>query len=269
MDHLLREIAPIPEAAWARIDEEARERLTPLLGARRVVDWAGPSGWEQSSVSLGRTEALAGPPGVSGKSAQARQRRVLRLAEVRVPFVVDRDEIDDSVRGARDLEFSDLDRAVREAAEIENLAVFHGWPDAGIEGIISSAPERGQALGVTARDYPGIVAAAVEQLRCAGVEGPYALAVGPDTHTQIMETTESGYLLADHLRKILGGELVPTHGLDGAVVLSQRGGDFKLEVGQDLSVGYRHHEADTVHLYLEETFTFHVTEPDAAIALTS
>jgi uncharacterized linocin/CFP29 family protein len=269
MDHLLREIAPIPEAAWKRIDEEARERLTPLLGARRLVDWAGPSGWEHSSVSLGRTEALAGPPGVNAKSAQARQRRVLRLAEVQVPFVVARDEIDDSARGARDLEFSDLDRAAREAAEIENLAVFLGWPDAAIAGILPSAPEHGRALGKNTGDYPGIVAAAVEKLRCAGVQGPYALAVGPDTHTQIMETTKPGYLLAEHLRKILDGDLVPTHGLDGAVVLSQRGGDFQLEVGQDLSVGYRHHDADTVHLYLEETFTFHVTEPDAAIALTN
>ncbi|MCU1651290.1 MAG: Linocin bacteriocin protein, partial [Pseudonocardia sp.] len=56
MDHLLRDIAPIPTGAWAQIDDEARERLVPLLAARRVVDWTGPGGWEHSAVSLGRTQ---------------------------------------------------------------------------------------------------------------------------------------------------------------------------------------------------------------------
>lgn len=53
------------------------------------------------------------------------------------------------------------------------------------------------------------------------------------------------------------------------MVLSQRGGDFTLSVGQDLSIGYLDHDADTVNLYLEESFTFQTEEPDAAIALTT
>jgi uncharacterized linocin/CFP29 family protein len=45
MDHLLRELAPIPATAWTEIDGEARERLAPLLTARKLVDWLGPGGW--------------------------------------------------------------------------------------------------------------------------------------------------------------------------------------------------------------------------------
>ena len=56
-------------------------------------------------------------------------------------------------------------------------------------------------------------------------------------------------------------------GLDGAVVVSLRGGDFLFESGQDLSVGYDHHDADAVRLYLEESFSFRVNAPEAAIAL--
>jgi uncharacterized linocin/CFP29 family protein len=41
-----------------------------------------------------------------------------------------------------------------------------------------------------------------------------------------------------------------------------------MEVGQDFAIGYRHHDAENVQLYLEESFTFRVVEPDAAIALT-
>jgi len=187
---------------------------------------------------------------------------------VLVPFTIARDEIDDVARGARDLRFDDLDRAAWEAAEIENRVVFHGWPDADIDGIAHTVPDGDRRLGKETGDYPGIVAAAVEKLRLAGVQGPYALAAGPEIYTRIVETVENGgYLLLDHLGKILGGTVVWTPGLDGAVVLSQRGNDFRFEMGQDLSVGYSHHNADLVHLYLEETFTFQVTEPDAAITL--
>jgi uncharacterized linocin/CFP29 family protein len=51
------------------------------------------------------------------------------------------------------------------------------------------------------------------------------------------------------------------------VVLSQRGEDFLLDCGQDIAVGYDHHDADTVHLYLEESFSFRVATPEAAVAI--
>jgi len=268
MDHLLRDIAPIPSLAWSRIDEEARERLVPLLAARRVVDWSGPGGWERSAVDLGSTSPLSTPPGGNG-GVESQLRRVLSLAEVRVPFTVNRREIADAQRGAKDLEFDDLFRAALEAAETENRAVFHGWSDAGIEGIKEAGPSLNVKLGDDTAGYPGVVTSAVERLRLLGVEGPYALCVGPDIHARIIEAHESGYLLLDHLGRILGGDVIWTPGLDGAVVLTQRGGDFTLTVGQDLSIGYSHHDADTVSLYLEESFTFQVAEPDAAIALTT
>lgn len=269
MDHLLRDIAPIPSVAWSRLDEEARERLVPLLAARRVVDWTGPKGWEHSAVNLGRTEEVEALPGADPGAVRTRRREVLTLAEVRVPFTVGRAEIEHAQRGARDLEFDDLRRAAQAAAEFENRAVFHGWPAAGIDGISQVSPAPSLKLGDDADGFPGVIAGAVERLRLAGVEGPYALAVGPDTHARIIEVTESGFLLLDHLARILGGDVVWTPGLDGAAVLSQRGGDFELNVGQDLSIGYHHHDADTVQLYLEESFTFQVTEPDAAITLTT
>ena len=70
-----------------------------------------------------------------------------------------------------------------------------------------------------------------------------------------------------HLQEILGGPVVWAPGVTGAVVVSQRGGDFRFESGQDLSVGYFGFDADDVQLYLEETLTFQVVEPDAAVAL--
>ena len=48
---------------------------------------------------------------------------------------------------------------------------------------------------------------------------------------------------------------------------NMRGGDFSFESGQDLSVGYESHDSDTVTLYLEESFSFRVLTPEAAVAI--
>jgi len=117
--------------------------------------------------------------------------------------------------------------------------------------------------------YARHVAEAVETLLKAGIGGPYGLALGPDGYTGVIQTTEhGGFPLFDHIKKILaGGPIVWSPGVRGAVVLSVRGGDFLFESGQDLSIGYADHDADTVHLYLEESFSFRVATPEAACAL--
>jgi uncharacterized linocin/CFP29 family protein len=183
---------------------------------------------------------------------------------------VSRGEIDDLQRGSRDPELDDLARAAQIAAELENRAVLNGWSAADIVGIGPASPYGAGALGDDCSAYPGLVAVAVDQLRQNGIEGPYALAIDPARYTAIVSTTEhGGYPLMDHLGRVLeSGSVVRSPGLAGALVVSQRGGDFLLDVGQDISIGYHHHDTEQVHLYLEESFTFQVAEPDAALALT-
>jgi uncharacterized linocin/CFP29 family protein len=74
--------------------------------------------------------------------------------------------------------------------------------------------------------------------------------------------------VVEHVRRLLDGPIVWAPAVDGAVVLSLRGGDFELTVGQDLSIGYLEHTATSVRLYLQESFTFRVLEPEAAVPLT-
>lgn len=270
-DHLLRKYAPIPAKGWQQIDDEAKDRLTARLAARRLVDWSGPHGWTHSATNLGRTAALdSAPPGTKFETVVARQRRVLALTELRVSFTVECSGLQDAERGATDVDYGDLDRATHDAALIENRAVFHGWPEAGITGIVDSSSHPWLTLGQDANTYPHAIANATNLLRQAGIEGPYALAVSPQGYTRIAEATEhGGYPLREHLTKILGGgDVVWAPGLDGALVLSKRGGDFILDVGQDFSIGYTRHDAELVTLYLEESFNFRVTEPDAAVVLT-
>ncbi len=266
MSHLLREHAPITDAGWELLDGEARQRLTPALAARRLVDFSGPHGWEHSATNLGRTERLAASP---HEGVAAVRRRVLALAELRADFTVSLAELLDRERGAVDVDLDSLDAAAHRIAVAENVAVFHGWVEAELSGIIGASPHEPKPLGADADSYPGAVAGAVELLLCSGVGGPYGMALGREQYRRVVETAEhGGQLLLDHLRKILDGPIVWTPGLDGAVVLSQRGGDFIYDCGQDLSIGYRQHDADSVHLYIEESFGFVVATPDAAVALT-
>jgi uncharacterized linocin/CFP29 family protein len=266
MSHLLREHAPITEETWRLIDDEAVERLRPALAARKLVDFSGPRGWEFSATSLGRVSPLAGGP-VDGVIAV--QRRVLPVVELRVPFALDREELRAADRGAEDVDLDPLDAAAKRIAIAENRAVFHGWAAAGITGITEASTLESLPLGENCELYPRHVARAVESLLDAGVEGPYGLALGPAAYTRVLQTAENGgYPLLEHLRKIIGGPLVWSPGVDGAVVVSLRGGDFLFESGEDLSIGYDSHDAQTVNLYLIESFTFRVAEDDAAVTLT-
>jgi uncharacterized linocin/CFP29 family protein len=264
MNHLLRGQAPISDEGWKLLDEEARERLTPALAARKLVDFSGPLGWEHSATNLGRTKALGSPP---ADGVSARQRQVLSVVEARADFEIRREDLRDADRGAADTDLGALDEAAHRMAMAENRAVFHGWPGA-MTGIIEASTHDPIPLG-EADDYPRPVAAATERLLCSGITGPYALALGRGQYQRVVETAEhGGYPLLDHLHKILEGPIVWTPGLDGAVVVSLRGGDFLFESGQDLSIGYDSHDADVVRLYLEQSFSFRVATPEAAVSLT-
>jgi len=267
VNHLLRELAPISDSAWRALDEEARERLRGPLAARRLVDFSGPHGWERSATNLGRAEKVEGP---DGEGVTALARRVLPLVELRADFAISRSELADADRGALDADLEPLDRAARQISLAENVAVFHGWTRAGIAGIAEVSPIEPEPLGEDVEEYPRCVARAVESIRAGGVEGPFGLALGPEEHTRVIESAEhGGYPLLDHLAKILEGPIVWAPGLKGGIVLSLRGGDFLFESGQDLSLGYDRHDAEAVHLYLEESFSFLVATPEAAVALTS
>jgi uncharacterized linocin/CFP29 family protein len=266
MSHLLRALAPVSEAGWAMLDAEARERLEPALAARRLVDFSGPHGWEHSATNLGHVEALGGVPveGVTGL-----RRRVLPLVELRADFAVSRAALRDIDRGAVDVDLAGLDAAAMRIAIAENVAVLRGW-DGAFAGVAQASPHDPLALPEQPDAFPRPVAAAVETLLSNGIAGPYGLALGREQYRRAVETAEhGGYPLLDHLREITGGPIVWAPGVEGAVVMSLRGGDFLLECGQDLSIGYDSHDAGEVRLYLEESISFRVATPEAAVALTA
>jgi uncharacterized linocin/CFP29 family protein len=262
--HLLRSHAPISDASWQLLDQEARQRLLPALAARKLVDFSGPHGWSHSATNLGRTKPLPAP---AGEGVSRLQRRVLPLVESRADFEISRAELRDADRGAADPDLDALDRAAHRIAVAENIAVFHGWDDA-LTGITEACPHPPIPLDKGTEAYLGAIAAGIELMLGSGIAGPYALALGSEEHRRVVESTEhGGYPLLDHLRQILDGPIVWAPGVRGGVLVSQRGGDFLLQCGQDLSIGYESHDAEAVRLYLQESFSFQAATPEAAVAL--
>lgn len=263
MNHLLRELAPISAAAWAEIESEATRTLKRTLAARRLVDFVGPKGWEAAAVGTGRSDAIA----PSSSVVQVRRREVLPLVELRVPFTLSRRELDAIDRGARDPDTAPVTEAARTIAIAEDRAVFHGLAEAGIKGICSTQSSAAVPLQQDAATWPGRIATGLNRLRDAGVDGPYAVALGERCYTALTEATAGGYPVLEHVRRLVDGPLVWAPALDGALVISLRGEDFELTVGQDFSIGYLDHDAEKVQLYIEESFTFWLISPQAAVPL--
>ena len=265
MNHLMRELAPVADDAWEEISEEASSVLRQFLAARKLVEFSGPKGWDHAAEVTGRVDRLDGGPrdGIAGAL-----RQVQPLVELRADFALDRSELDAVERGAPDPDLDPVAEAARSLALAEDAAVFDGYPDAGIVGIAEASPHDPITITTDYEDYPRSVAKAVSRLRLEGVEGPYGIALGPRCYQGVMETTQrGGYPVLQHVREILGGPIVWAPAVNGAMVVSLRGDDFELVVGQDVSIGYRSHNETSVSLYLEESMTFRAVGPEAGIAL--
>ena len=264
MDHLRRRLAPITDAGWEAADFEAARALRHFLAARPLVDFDGPKGWDHSASNLGRTEPVVSV----SDGVELRRRLVQPVLELRTPFTLGRDELDAVDRGSANPDLSNLIEAARRAAMAEDRAVFHGHREGGIVGMTEASPHAPLPIDDDYNAYPRTVAKAVAALRTTGVGGPYGIALGPRCYTGVIETTEhGGYPVLEHIRLILGGPIMWAPAVEGAVVVSLRGGDYLLECGQDLSVGYLDHTDDAVRLYFEESLSFAVNEPGAAVAL--
>jgi uncharacterized linocin/CFP29 family protein len=263
MNNLHRELAPISAAAWAQIEEEASRTLKRYFAGRCVVDLHGPGGEKLSAVGTGHLRSIAAP----ANGIIARQREVKPLVEIRVPFELDRQAIDDVVRGANDSDWQPLKDAARQIVFAEDGAIFDGYAAAGIQGIRQGTSNPMMTLPDDVLQYPEAIAEALSRLRLVGVNGPYSVLLGADAYTALDESSDHGYPVLDHIKRLVDRDIIWAPAITGAFVLTTRGGDFDLHVGQDISIGYLSHTDSAVRLYLQESFTFLLLTSEAAVAL--
>ena len=263
MNNLYRELAPVTAAAWAEIELEATRTFKRHIAGRRVVDVSEPGGPVTAAVSTGHL--LDAPSPSDGVVAHLRESRP--LVRLRVPFTVNRSDIDDVERGSQDSDWDPVKEAARKLAFAEDRAIFEGYDAAGIDGIRRCSSNAALALPDDPREIPDKIAQALSELRLAGVDGPYSVLLSAEVYTQVSETTAHGYPILEHINRMIDGDIIWAPAIDGAFVLSTRGGDFDLQLGTDVSIGYLSHDAETVQLYLDETLTFLCYTAEASVAL--
>jgi uncharacterized linocin/CFP29 family protein len=265
MDFLKRSLAPITDAAWDEIDEGATQVLKTLLTARKVVDIEGPHGMDFSAVNLGKLDI---PKQQSKKDVSFGIRTVQPLIETRIPFELDIWEMDNLVRGAQDADLDPLMAAAEKIARFEDKAIYYGFAKGNIKGIKESSSHKALDFHGEPEQLLNTVSMAVTELRRASIEGPYSLVVGSEMWRYIASCIR-GYPLQNQLSAVIDGQTIlsPFLNDDDAFLISRRGGDLRMVLGQDLAIGYQSHTEQKVVLYFTESFTFQVIEPLAAIGI--
>jgi uncharacterized linocin/CFP29 family protein len=262
-DLLRRDLAPIVDEAWKEIELQSSRILKGNLSGRKLVDFSGPHGLQFAAVNLGRLEV--GSAAVDGVTWGLH--KVLPLVELRVPFTLGIWELDDVSRGAKNPDLDALKAAARKVAIFEETALYHGFGGGGILGLLEGSSHPPVPLSPDRGKLTESVELALLAIQEAEIGGPYALVLGTEPYKWLMAGEPNAYPLRKRIEALVTGGIHWSPVLGGGAVLSRRGGDFEMTVGQDLTIGYKIHNARDVELYFTESFTFRVLEPAAAVEL--
>ncbi len=263
MNLLRQSFAPISESGWDEINGLAKETLTANLSARRFCDVEGPFGINYTGVNLGRLEV---PQGQKKDAVQYGINRVLPLVEARVSFSVNIWELDNVERGAKDIELDAVVEAAKKMAAFEESAVYNGLPEAGIEGLNGSADaSRTVEMSLEKDSVIDSISEGLRIMRSSGIDSEANLIVNPELWKFQARMFPGGNLGAS-IKKQIGGSIIYSDTVKGALLVSNRDGDFELTIGQDFSVGYHSHDSEKVNLFLSESFTFRIITPEALVA---
>ncbi len=264
MDILKREQAALTERAWQEIDGAVRSVLVARLCGRKVVDVVGPLGVDTSAINLGRLDVEEKTkPG----AVRYGVRQVQPLVEGRLNFDLDIWEMDNAERGARDLDLKAAEEAALTMASFEDTAIFNGFAAGGIKGLTQLDAHKPIPLTLEPAALLGALTKGIVAMNDAAVDGPYHLVVGPQVFKTLSVQQTPGYPLSKQVTELIGGQVHYSTVLQGALLVSGRGGDFELTIGQDLSVGYDSRQNGKVTLFVGESFTFRVLDPVGSLYL--
>lgn len=263
MDILRKSLAPITEKAWEEINDQARQVFKTILTARKFVDVDGPKGLDFGAVSLGR---------LSLKEQKEKEgvnygiNKVLPLIEIRKPFHLDLWELDNVSRGAEDVDLGPLEDSARGLARFEETAIYYGFQESGIHGLKESSGYDATSFPETPKDLLKTLAKVITEFQNNAIEGPYSLVVSPEKWHFILSQV-GGYPLINQIKNLIGGNVVQNPHVNDSFVVTERGGDFRLTIGQDISVGFDSASTKEVKLFFTESFTFQIFEPNAVAVL--
>jgi len=259
MNILKRSLAPITDKAWEEIELQSERVIKEFTTGRRFADINGPLGLEYGAASTGR---LIIPPDQPADGIRYGIREVVPLVEVRKNFSLDLWELDNASRNAKDIDLEELAKAAQQVASFEDNCLYHGFGETNAPGLLKGASRKPAKFPPNAEAFMKTLLEMIASLKQEAVEGPYALVI-PDPVWRQMAGESSAYPLAARLRETTGGPVIMHHSNEEVFVVSQRGGDIELVLGQDISLGYEVHDREKVDLYFTASFTWRILAPEA------
>lgn len=259
MNILKKNLAPITEKAWEEIELQSERMIREFLTGRKIADVRGPQGIELGAISTGR---LLVPSDQSREGINFGIREVIPIVEVRKPFTLDLWEIDNASRNAEDIDLSALEKAAQQIASFEDEALYYGFDNNIATGLINATEAKPVQVKVNTTDFLQVLAEQVNSLQISGVEGPYTLVL-PDKVWAKLVADSTAYPLPLLLKGVTGGELIIHHHNKDIFLVSERGGDFELHLGQDISLGFEGHDTKKVKLFFTESFAYQIHGPEA------
>lgn len=250
-----RHLAPISNESWKEIEERLMEVFKNYLSARKVVKVVGPKGLDYTVISEGRLGQIH----EDGDLCYANY-NVTPLSEVRVEFEMDRWELDNVLRGAKDVNYEPLEEAAKKIALFEENVIYNGLEKLNIKGIVNSSEHETLVFGNDQESILDSIAQGIIKLRESYQEGPFVLVVGKEAYRRIISKGE-GYSLVEKIESLTGHKIVYSHVLEGAVLVPYNHDDLELTIGQDLNIGYQYHDSKKIRFFLTESFTFRVLDP--------
>jgi uncharacterized linocin/CFP29 family protein len=263
MNILKKALAPLTDKAWDEITEQAGRITKEYLTGRKIVDIDGPNGLAYGAISTGR---LTIPPNQSKTGVNYGIREVIPLLEVRKPFTLDLWELDNASRNAEDINLDNLEDAAKEIAAFEDRVFYYGFEAINAPGLFNAMEGKVESVDLKAEQFTRTIAEQVVKLRQRAVEGPYSLVLPAAVWTKLT-SQPSIYPVIRQLKDIIGGDVIIHHENKDVFLVSERGGDFELSIGQDISIGYDGHDSDKVKLYFTESFMFRTIGPEAFTVL--
>ena len=259
---LYRELAPISNEAWEEIDEKAREVLKSYLSGRKVVNVNGPKGLDFNVISEGRLINIEKENDICYGNYQ-----VLPLTESRIEFEMSRWELDNIGRGAKDVDYEPLEKAMETIGLFEENAIYNGLDKAAIVGLNNSIKSEPIPFGNEPTAMMEAITKGLIRLRKVYQQGPFSLVVNKEIYKRIL-SKETAYPLDERIKDLIGGKIIFSHVIDGGYLLPHDHEDLELTIGGDFSIGYQSHNSEKIRFFARESFTFRVLDPSIIVKYT-
>src|SRR6056297_2329599 len=262
MDLLKRDLAPLTEKAWEEIDARAAEVFKTQLTARKSVHVEGPKGIDYNAISEGKLGVIKG----NKNEVRSSKYQVTPLVEARYTFELNRWEMDNLERGAKDVDLGPLEEAVEKMAEFEDNAVYNGFKAGNIKGL-NKVAKKSLSFGKEDSSIMDSISEGMIMLQDAYADKPYSLIVGKEAFSRLQKQVK-GYPLIRRVEDLLGSEVVFSEEIEGALLIPYDHDDLELTIGQDFSIGYEEHDSKNVQLFISESFMFRVIDPEIIVKYT-